>query len=144
MALAHLTFPGRFELVRERPPVIVDGSHNPQAAAVLAGAIADAFPHARPAVLLGVLADKDARGIVAALAPAVSRIAVTQPESPRALSAEALGAIVAEVTGAPPSASYDSIGDALEAMLPASGEGLVVTGSITTAGQARRLLRERE
>ena len=99
-ALSALTFPGRFELVRAEPPVIVDGSHNPQAASVLAEAIREAFPGTvPPALLIGVLADKDARGIVAALAPVVGGIVVTQPDSPRARPAAELAAIVEEVTG---------------------------------------------
>jgi len=141
-ALSTLTFPGRFELVRTEPPVIVDGSHNPQAAAVLADAVREAFPTKRPDLLLGVLADKDARGIVAALAPAVGHITVTQPESPRGLSAEELATIVEQVTGVRPVASYPSIAEALRALQPLASGGLLVAGSLTTAGQARRLLRE--
>ncbi len=141
-ALAALTFPGRFEVVRAEPLVIVDGSHNPQAAAVLATAVRDAFPAHAPDLLLGVLADKDARGIVAALAPAVGRIAVTRPDSPRARPVAELAAIVEEVTGTAPAASYDSIAEALDDLLPQSPTGLLVTGSLTTAGQARRVLRE--
>lgn len=143
MALRALTFPGRFELLHSDPLVIVDGSHNPQAAAVLADAVREAFPDParRPAVLLGVLADKDARGIVAALAPAVGRIAVTQPDSPRALPAQLLAAVVKEVTGSAPIASYPSIAEAVAQVLPTAPDGLLVTGSLTTAGQTRRLLR---
>jgi dihydrofolate synthase / folylpolyglutamate synthase len=143
VALATLAIPGRFELVRAEPPVIVDGSHNPQAAAVLAAAIREAFPHAaaRPTLLLGVLADKDVPGIVAALAPAATAFAVTQPSSPRALSARDLAAIVTAVVGEPP-LQFDSVAEALNALLPASPAGLIVSGSLTTAGEARRLLRD--
>jgi len=123
--------------------VIVDGSHNPQAAAVLAGAIADAWPAAehRPIVVLGVLADKDAEGIVRALAPVASRFVATSPESPRALSAEALGAIVQRVTGQP-TPHFESLLDALTVALGQTDSGLVVSGSLTTAGQARGMLRD--
>jgi dihydrofolate synthase/folylpolyglutamate synthase len=124
------------------PPVILDGSHNPQAAAALASAVREAFPADKPDLLLGVLADKDARGIVAALAPAVGRIAVTRPDSPRALPVGELAAFVEEVTRAVPSASYPTIAEALAGMAFGSDAGLLITGSLTTAGQARRLLRE--
>jgi dihydrofolate synthase / folylpolyglutamate synthase len=142
-ALATLALPGRFELVRAEPPVIVDGSHNPQAATVLAEAIRDAFPApaTRPTVLLGVLADKDAPGIVAALAPVAGAFAVTAPRSPRALAARDLAAIVAAVTGEPPR-QFECVAEALAALLPCSPHGLVVSGSLTTAGEARRLLRD--
>ena len=143
-ALAALAIPGRFELLRAMPPILVDGSHNPQAAAVLAGAVRDAFPdpHARPTVLLGILADKDVRGIVEALVPVAGAIAVTSPDSPRALPAETLATLIADVTGAPPAAGvFSTVADALAALEPTSPAGLLITGSITTAGEARGLLR---
>jgi len=142
-ALRTLAIPGRFEVVRVRPPVIVDGSHNPQAAAVLAGAIRDAFPDpaARPLVLLGILADKDARGIVSALAPVAGGIAVTQSDSPRAMPAEELAALVTVTTGIPPVATFATVADALAELVPSADNGVVVAGSITTAGEARAILR---
>ena len=143
VALLGLTLPGRFELVRERPPVIVDGSHNPQAARVLADALCEAFPLAaeRPGVLLGVLADKDAAGIVAALGEAATIVATVTPDSPRALPARDLATIVEETTGARPQA-YASVPEALGGLLGRSGSGLLITGSLTTAGEARGQLRD--
>ncbi len=140
--LAHTALPGRFELVGQEPPVVVDGSHNPQAAAVLAASIADAWPDpaVRPTVLLGVLADKDAAGIVGALAPVAGSIAVTAPDSPRALSADALADVVRSVTGFTPPV-YSSLESALLDLAGHTPSGLVVTGSLTTAGQARGILR---
>lgn len=142
-AVAQLTLPGRFELVRRTPPVVVDGSHNPQAAAVLAGAIADAWPDSacRPALVLGVLADKDAAGIVEALVPVVAGFVATEPDSPRALPAADLGAIVARITGRDPHIAA-SLADAVLGAAGRFGQGTVVAGSLTTAGQARRLLRD--
>jgi dihydrofolate synthase / folylpolyglutamate synthase len=137
-ALATATLPGRFEILRSHPPLIIDGSHNPQAAAVLADAVREAFPDPadRPTILLGVLADKNARGIVAALAPVAAGFAVTQPTSPRALPAEDLAALVGEVAGKPPH-MFASVADALEALAAAPAHGLLVTGSLVTAGEAR-------
>ena len=82
-----VTLPGRFELRACPPPLVVDGAHNPQAARVLAGAIAEAWPDARrrPLVVLGVLADKDAAGIVRALEPVAAASSRREPDSPRAL-----------------------------------------------------------
>ena len=89
-----------------------------------------------------MLADKDARGIVAALAPVVSGIVVTQPESPRARPAAALAAIVEEVTGTRPlRPTRHRRGARRDAAAHVHG-GLLITGSLTTAGQARRLLRD--
>jgi len=141
-ALRTLAFPGRFELVRTSPPVVVDGSHNPQAAAVLAGAVREAFPAEPPDLLLGVFADKDVHGIVSALAPVAGRIVVTEPVSPRALPAAHLAEIVRNVTGSAPAAVHADLSVALAETLPGAAAGLLVTGSLTTAGQARRVLRE--
>lgn len=142
-ALDGLTVPGRFELVCERPPVIVDGSHNPQAARFLAAAIAAAWPDPalRPLVVLGVLADKDAAGIVRALAPAASEFIVTAPRAPRALAAHTLAAIVARETGRE-ARIVEPVGTAVEQAMRYGTHGVVVTGSLTTAGQARVALRD--
>ena len=138
-ALAAITFPGRFELVAECPPVVLDGAHNPQAAEVLAGAIAEAWPDptARPLALIGVLRDKDADGIVRALAPHVSGFMCTAPDSPRALGAEAL-AMVAEGVCEVPLRVEGDLERALElARAEAGSVGVVVTGSFYTVGQVR-------
>lgn len=137
---ASARVPGRFELLGSQPPFVIDGSHNPQAAAVLAEAIADAWPDAshRPIVLLGVLADKDARGIVEALAPVAGGFAVTEPDSPRALEASMLADVVEAVTGARPEA-FGSVARALDALVTSACDGIVVSGSLTTAGEARSL-----
>ncbi|MDP2151208.1 MAG: Mur ligase family protein [Parvibaculum sp.] len=138
-ALASLRFPARFEVFRDDPPVVIDGSHNPEAAAVLADAITEAFGEKRPTVLLGVLADKDAAGIVRALAPVASSWAVTAPDSDRALPAEELAAAIQRETGAVPEV-FPTIAVALATLLPAAAQGLIVTGSLTTAAEARRAL----
>ncbi len=136
--------PGRFEVLAPSPPLVIDGAHNPQAALVLAEAIRDAWPDplARPVVLLGILSDKDASGIVAALAPVAREIAVTISRSPRALAAEELAAITRAITGNRPQV-FETVDEALEALVPASPSGLVVSGSITTAAEARAWARAR-
>jgi dihydrofolate synthase/folylpolyglutamate synthase len=92
-----------------------------------------------------VLADKDARGIVEALVPVVSGFVVTAPDSPRALPAPDLARVVGEVTGRTPLAIAplsDAIASALQATRDSGAPGVVVTGSLTTAGQARTLLHD--
>lgn len=145
-ALLAVTLPGRFEVVSCDPLVVVDGSHNPQAAAVLAEAIAAAWPDPvrRPVVLLGVLADKDAAGIVRELAPVASRLVACAPVSPRALDAVELAALACHVTGVAVE-YHETLREALDALLGDMGvqaNGLVVTGSLTSAGQARSALRD--
>jgi dihydrofolate synthase/folylpolyglutamate synthase len=140
-ALTTITLPGRFEVLRSDPPVIIDGSHNPQAVAVLAETIREAFPQPerRPAILLGVLADKDAAGMAKELAGLGCEIAVTCPDSPRALSPDDLAGLVERETGIRPQ-RFDSVASALSSLLPTSPFGLVIAGSLMTAGEARRWL----
>ncbi len=141
-ALSTVTFPGRFEVMREDPPLVVDGSHNPQAAAVLAGAIRGAWPTdaRRPLIVLGVLADKDVHGIVEALLPAAGGFAVVGLDSPRALDVATLAEIVESISGEAPR-SFACVQDAIRALWPEEKAGIVVTGSLVTAGRARSLLR---
>jgi dihydrofolate synthase/folylpolyglutamate synthase len=141
-ALARMTFPGRFELIAVDPPVVIDGAHNPQAAAVLAGAVLDAWPDPahRPLAVLGVLQDKDAAGIVKALAPVFDGFVVTQPDSPRARDAAELAAVVERETGAWPEIRPDLAEAIAHARQRAGAAGVVVTGSLYTVGQARALL----
>ncbi len=142
-AIAAVRFPGRFEVVAREPWVVVDGAHNPEAAAVLADAVRDAWPDPgrRPVALLGVLADKDAAGMAAALAPVAAGFVCVAPDSPRALDAAALAAIVEQVTGVAPRVEA-GVAAGLRAVLgdgsgPARTAGVLVTGSIRTAAEAR-------
>lgn len=141
-ALTAVRFPARFEVFVGDPLIVVDGSHNPEAARVLAQAIRESFGAVHPRVLLGVLADKDAAGIVEALRDIAAGFAVTAPDSSRALPGDDLAALVYDLTGqnAP---RYGDVPHAI-AELAAPGSGpLVITGSLTTAGQARAILLSR-
>jgi dihydrofolate synthase/folylpolyglutamate synthase len=132
-----LTFPGRFELLREDPALVIDGAHNPQAADTLAGAIREAFGEELPVIVLGILADKDAEGIVRALAPVAHAFVVTETDSARRMAAGALADVVESVTGSRPAVEPD-----LRAALTLAdtfGRGVVVTGSLYTAGAVRAL-----
>lgn len=125
--------PGRFQLLRPEPPVLIDACHNPQSVETFLTAVDDVAPErdGRPTLLAAVLADKDVDGIVGLLADAFPRVAVTQTSSPRALPAEELAdlfrAAGAEVVG-----TYPSVGAAASALC---GESYVACGSITLAGE---------
>lgn len=138
-ALAEIVFPGRFELLRDDPPLVIDGAHNPEAAGVLAKAIREAFGDGLPVVVLGILRDKDVSGIVAALVPAAREIVCTENGSPRCLPAADLASVVESLTGMFPLVEPD-LGAAIMAAGVRSAEaGVVVTGSLYTAGAARGL-----
>lgn len=131
--------PGRFQLLRPEPPVLIDACHNPQSVEAFLTAVADVAPERdeRPVLLAAVLADKDVAGIVRLLAEAFPRVAVTQTASPRALPAaelaERFAAAGAEVVG-----TYPTVEAAASALC---GESYVACGSITLAGELAGLFR---
>ena len=130
--------PGRFQLLRPEPPVLIDACHNPQSVAAFLTAIDAVVPNRdeRPVLLAAVLADKDVEGIVALLADAFPRVAVTQTSSPRALPADELAARFAEA-GSEVVGTYPSVEAAASALC---GESYVACGSITLAGELAGLL----
>jgi dihydrofolate synthase/folylpolyglutamate synthase len=106
--LARAWWPGRFQVVR-RPQgfLVLDGAHNPAGAHALAVSLRDVFGQAPITFVLGILADKDAAGIVAALAPLADRFILVAPPSPRAATPDTLRALVpaavrsVEIAGSP-------------------------------------------
>jgi dihydrofolate synthase/folylpolyglutamate synthase len=91
-------------------------------------------------VVLGVLGDKDARGIIDALLPVTTRFYVTASSSDRAVPAEDLAETVGEIAGDDATWDYDTLAEALAAARDWADEeprrGIVVTGSITLIGDA--------
>jgi len=136
--LATATSPGRLQIVGTEPTVLVDAAHNPHGAAALAAAISTYFTFDEVAVVLGVLQDKDARGIVEALAPIATAFYVTASQSDRSIPADELVEIVREVTEE--TTDFDSFEDALTRARDWAAESdrraVVVTGSITLVGEA--------
>ncbi|GAB2448716.1 dihydrofolate synthase/folylpolyglutamate synthase [Conyzicola lurida] len=139
--LAEATSPGRLQIIGTEPTVLVDAAHNPHGAEALASAIGSYFTFDEVAVVIGVLQDKDADGIVAALAPIATRFYVTQSESDRAVDADDLAYIVRTHTDEV--YTDESAEAALEAAREWADQGekraVLVTGSITLVGDAIRL-----
>ena len=92
--LKNTRWPGRFELLRQAPYFFVDGGHNPQCAVAVAATLGELFPGQKICFLLGVLADKNVRGILEPVLPLAKRIVTVAPPSPRAMEAEALSALL--------------------------------------------------
>jgi dihydrofolate synthase/folylpolyglutamate synthase len=141
--IATATSPGRLEVIGIEPTVIIDAAHNPDGAQSLAAALASYFTFDEVAIVLGVLEDKDARGIVAALSPVAEVILVTASSSERAVSVDDLAEIVREVA---PDTSVDDYHTPSEAIAAARAwaeksprRGVVITGSITLIGDALEL-----
>ena len=146
-AIASCPTPGRFDVVRAEPLILLDACHNPQSAAAFARALQEVEPDkaARPTLLFATLADKDHRGIAQILAPLFERIVVTQSDSPRALSAEELAAEVGELCGGPGQGSPELtvISDAEQALRHVVDGPFICCGTITLIGQVKGLLQRR-
>jgi dihydrofolate synthase / folylpolyglutamate synthase len=137
---AAVTSPGRLEVVSRQPLVLLDGAHNPAGARALAEALLSEFVVDRRTLVVACLADKDLRGILAALAPATGRLIVTTNRNPRAAPAERLRK-EAEALGLRAEVAPDVAG-AVQRAIDGAGEteAVVVTGSLYTVGEARELL----
>ena len=142
--------PGRLERVRSTPTTFIDATHNPHGARALAAALERDFEFARLVGVLGILDDKDALGIFQALEPVLSEVVITQTSSPRATDAYDLAETARDVFGEErvhveqhlPSAyslAVELAEEALEAVGVQSGSGVLITGSVITAGEARAM-----
>ncbi len=144
---ATATSPGRLEVVRTSPLIIVDAAHNPHGADALAEALDEAFALETLVGVVGVLEDKDAEGILSALEPVLAHVVVTASLSPRALGAQDLGIIAREVFGRDRVDVVPDLPGAIDrAVTLAEGGseragGVLVTGSITLVAEARILLK---
>ncbi|ETB48559.1 dihydrofolate synthase, partial [Mycobacterium avium 11-0986] len=153
---AAVTSPGRLERMRSAPTVFIDAAHNPAGAAALARTLADEFDFRFLVGVLSVLADKDVDGILAALQPVFHSVVVTHNGSPRALDVESLALAAREQFGPDRVSTAENLSDAIDVATALvddavrdglvdgqaedfAGTGIVITGSVVTAGAARTL-----
>lgn len=138
--LATATSPGRLQLVGVEPTVLVDAAHNPHGALALSAALETYFDFDEIVVVVGILADKDAAGIIEALRPAVARFHVTQSHSERAIPVDDLADLVAEHVGDADTFRFGDLAQALDAARgwaqDAPKRAVLVAGSITLVGDA--------
>jgi len=137
LAAAAETFvPGRLQTVGERPLTVLDGAHNPAAVAALVEAMPGVFGETPPALVLGVLEDKDATEMLRRLLPAGARAWFTAPPSERALPPAALQAQAArlgfEDTECDPRPERALA--AARVWAEAHGTGVLATGSVYLVG----------
>ena len=144
---AKVISPGRLEILRTSPTVMVDAAHNPHSAKSLATALETSFTFVGVIAVLGMLGSKDAVGFLEALSPVVSQVVTTEPMSPRALPAIELARLASEVLGAERVTIGGDLMSALEeaiGLADSSGEyggvGIIVTGSVVLVGDTIRLL----
>ncbi|WP_165165273.1 bifunctional tetrahydrofolate synthase/dihydrofolate synthase [Corynebacterium qintianiae] len=147
---AQVASPGRLERVRGTPTTFIDATHNPHGARALADALSADFDFTRLIGVVAVLGDKDAVGILTALEPVLTEVVITQNTSPRALDAYELAEIAREIFGDERVHVADRLAEAYELAVELaedalaevgvqSGSGVVITGSVVTAGEARTM-----
>lgn len=140
--LANATSPGRLQIVAAEPVVIVDAAHNPHGAHSLADALGKYFDFDEIGVVVGILEDKDAAGVVAELEPVAARWFPTASGSDRALPAEEVAELLegTEAPHEPPMALPEALRSAQEWAREAPRRAVVVTGSVTLVGDVLRMV----
>ncbi len=168
-AFATMSSPGRLEIVRRSPLVLVDSAHNPAGMAAAAEALTESFGPAEVIAVVAVSADKDVTGILDALEPVAAGVVVTTNSSPRSMPATELAELARPVFGLDRVHVADRLDDAIDVAVgladeaasalsgplagliagdpdsPASaGTMVLITGSVVTAGDATLLLGGRQ
>ncbi len=147
---AATSSPGRLEKVRNAPTVLLDGAHNPHGMAATVTALQEEFAFSKLVGVLAVLGDKDAAGLLELLEPVLDSLVVTRNSSPRAMPADELAELAREVFGPDRVQVAAAMPDAIEAAVAEAeydvpgelaGVGVLVTGSVVTVADARRLLK---
>ena len=148
-SFAAVRSPGRLEPVRSAPTILLDAAHNPAGMTASLTAVAEAFQFRRLVAVVGVMADKDATGMLELLEPAIDELVVTQNSSERGLSADELAAVAVPIFGPDRVTVEARLDDAIEVGVRLAedtgddvlaGAGVLITGSVVTAGEARTLL----
>jgi dihydrofolate synthase/folylpolyglutamate synthase len=148
-AFAAVRSPGRLEAVRSAPTVLVDASHNPAGMRATVQALGESFDFRQLVGVVAMLQGKDVREALTILEPVLDQLVVTQNSSPRAMDVDELASVAVEVFGADRVRVEPRLDDALAAAVDLAedndegllaGAGVLVTGSVVTAGEARVLL----
>jgi dihydrofolate synthase/folylpolyglutamate synthase len=147
---AQASSPGRLERVRSAPTILLDGAHNPHGMAATVTAVEEEFTFRHLVGVLAVLADKDAHGVLELLEPVLAEVVVTRNSSPRSMPVAELAALAVDVFGEERVYTAADLPDAIEEAVnraeadlsgELSGVGVLITGSVITVADARRLLK---
>ena len=154
-AFAEVSSPGRLEVIRQSPTILLDAAHNPHGAAALVAALEDSFAFGTLVGVVSVMSDKDAEGLLSEIEPVLAHLVCTQNSSDRSLPSAELAEIARGIFGDDRVSEAPSLADAIDqaAALAEAGEavgqafgsgGVLVTGSVVTVGEARAMLRLRD
>jgi dihydrofolate synthase/folylpolyglutamate synthase len=135
--LESVKWPGRIEVIKRRPLVVVDSAHTADSARRLRDTLLEYLRVDRATLVIGVMGDKDLEGLASAIEPAALRVIATQAEHPRALAAEE----VAKVFRGRSVETFvePKLGAAIDMAtnLSTGSDAVVILGSIALAGEAR-------
>ncbi len=147
---AQVDSPGRLERVRSAPTILLDGAHNPHGMAATVAALEEEFAFRHLVAVVAVLGDKDVSGLLDLLEPAAARIVVTQNSSPRSMPVEELAQVATDIFGEDRVTVAHTMPDAIEEAVviaeqdtsgELSGVAVLITGSVVTVADARKLLK---
>jgi len=147
---AQVDSPGRLERVRSAPTILLDGAHNPHGMAATVSALEEEFSFRHLVAVVAVLGDKDVAGLLDLLEPVAARIVVTQNSSPRSMPVAELAQLATDIFGEDRVTVADTMPDAIEEAVvlaeedssgELSGVAVLVTGSVVTVADARKLLK---
>jgi dihydrofolate synthase/folylpolyglutamate synthase len=145
---AKAASPGRLEVVRRGPTVVVDAAHNPGGMIASLEALEESFDFVRLIGVVAVMADKDVYGLLELLEPMVAEIVVTRNSSPRSMTPEELAEVAEGLFGPERVTIAERLDEAIDVAIGLAdddgggftGSGVLITGSVVTAGDARFLL----
>ncbi|WP_157099832.1 bifunctional folylpolyglutamate synthase/dihydrofolate synthase [Microbispora sp. ATCC PTA-5024] len=146
-AFGQVASPGRLEVVRRGPTVVLDAAHNPGGMEATVDAISEAFGFTRLVGVVAAMADKDVDAILELLEPVVEELIVTRNSSPRSMSPEELAARAEGIFGQERVHPTERLDDAIDMAIGLAdqgdefGSGVLITGSVVTVGDARILLK---
>jgi dihydrofolate synthase/folylpolyglutamate synthase len=131
-------FPGRFEVLRREPDVIIDGAHTPEGMRMLKSTLRQLYPEIKPYMLLGMLRDKNYEKLIKIIAPIAREVVCVPPQGSRALGPEELAEQV-RACGVP-AASCEDITKGFQILLEKASKKdvIVAAGSLYMIGPVRR------
>jgi len=139
--LEQTRWEGRLERVAQKPDIFLDGAHNPASAKMLAGAVREMKSAYRQLILVvGILSDKDYRGILAELVPLAEHVIVTKPQYSRGMDVQVLASEIRNLHSAV--ATAETVGQAIAKAreISADDDLILVTGSLYVVGDARAVI----
>ncbi|MET9070375.1 bifunctional folylpolyglutamate synthase/dihydrofolate synthase [Streptosporangium sandarakinum] len=150
-AFLQVTSPGRLEVVRRGPTVLVDAAHNPGGIQATLDGVQESFGFDKLVGVVAMFADKDVEGILELLEPMMDEIVVTRNSSPRSMDVDELAALAEEIFDPDRVHRADRLDEAIDRAIAIAdeagefgGAGVLITGSVVTAGDARLLLKAGE